>query len=394
MSRPTYDLVVVGGGFQGAFLTLEAARRGLDVLLLERDRVGTGTSDHSLRVVHGGFRYLQSFDIARFLRSRKEQQWFFSHLADFVEPLECVLPLSGNGLKRPSLARLGALVDRALDRERVFDAPHVMSRTEWRRRLPSASGHAAGALVWTDALLNSGRDAVRALADWARELGATIVEEAALNDVVVVDGRVTGVRGSIDASSEVVVFAAGHANSELTRRFAPRYAGHVPGWVSAYNVILDRPPVLEAGLAFEPHPGPGPALFGVPRDGRTALGTLYTPLAEEGTLRIPRQRSTTDLLVAYNRAVRSKPARLTDVVEYERGCLPADPTHPHLPASKARIWGGGRYGSPQGMWFVVPEKFTTARAVAEGLLRRAIPNLPGVRAGSARTPSLSVGAAP
>lgn len=391
MSRPRYDLVVVGGGIQGAFLTLEASRRGLSVLLLERDRIGMGTSDQSLRVVHGGFRYLQTLDIARFRRSRQEQQWFFRHLAEFVSPLECILPLSGRGMKRRSLARVGGVMDKLLDRDRLLPPPRVLNRVEWKRLLPGASGHAAGALVWHDGLLTSGRNVVRALADWAKELGATVAEDTTLTDVVLTAGRVAGVRGSFDADADMVVFAAGHANGDLTRRFAPRFAGSLPAWVSAYNVILDRPPVLEAGLAFDPHPGPGAALFGVPREGRTALGTLYTPLEAEGPLRIPEQQATADLLVAYNRAVRSKPARLTDVVGYERGCLPADPTRPHQPASRPLIWGGGRDGTPQGMWFVVPEKLTTARSVAEVLLREAVPHLPPVRAGSERVPSTPVG---
>ena len=58
-----YDLVVIGGGIHGAMALLEAARRGLRALLVERGDFGCGTSQHSLRILHGGLRYLQSADL-------------------------------------------------------------------------------------------------------------------------------------------------------------------------------------------------------------------------------------------------------------------------------------------------------------------------------------------
>ena len=69
----SYDLLVVGGGFYGAMLTLEAARRGLSVLLVERDDFGGATSWNSLRIVHGGLRYLQSLDFSRYRESVAER---------------------------------------------------------------------------------------------------------------------------------------------------------------------------------------------------------------------------------------------------------------------------------------------------------------------------------
>ena len=59
-------MIVVGGGVYGIALTLEASRRGLKTLLLERSDFGSETSWNSLRIVHGGLRYLQSLDLRRF----------------------------------------------------------------------------------------------------------------------------------------------------------------------------------------------------------------------------------------------------------------------------------------------------------------------------------------
>ncbi|MCB0337603.1 MAG: FAD-dependent oxidoreductase, partial [Bdellovibrionales bacterium] len=68
-----YDVVIVGGGIAGLGIAQAAARRGLSPLVLERNDFAAHTSNNSLRIIHGGFRYLQSFDIPRVLMSRRAQ---------------------------------------------------------------------------------------------------------------------------------------------------------------------------------------------------------------------------------------------------------------------------------------------------------------------------------
>ena len=74
LSRSSWDLVIVGGGVYGVAAALEAARRGLRPLLLERGDFGGETTWNSLRIVHGGFRYLQTLDLKRFRESVAERQ--------------------------------------------------------------------------------------------------------------------------------------------------------------------------------------------------------------------------------------------------------------------------------------------------------------------------------
>src|SRR5689334_6547067 len=129
----SYDLLVVGGGFYGAMLTLEAARRGLSVMLVERDDFGGATSWNSLRIVHGGLRYLQSLDLSRYRESVAERRWFLEHFPDLVEPLPCLMPLydppRGGWLRRPAAFRLAFAVDEALSRSqpgRIVDAAETL----------------------------------------------------------------------------------------------------------------------------------------------------------------------------------------------------------------------------------------------------------------------------
>src|SRR5919106_3247372 len=112
------DLIVVGGGIYGIALALEAARRGLKALLVERDDYGGATSWSNLRILHGGLRYLQSLDLARFFESVGERSWFLRHFPDLVRPLPCLMPLYGRGLKRPSVFKVALALNDLLSSRR------------------------------------------------------------------------------------------------------------------------------------------------------------------------------------------------------------------------------------------------------------------------------------
>jgi glycerol-3-phosphate dehydrogenase len=103
--RGRYDLIVVGGGIYGVMILLEASRRRLNALLVERDDFGGQTSFNSLRIIHGGLRYLQTLDLHRFRESVSERQWFLRTFPDLIRPLPCLMPLHGDGLRRPPVLR-------------------------------------------------------------------------------------------------------------------------------------------------------------------------------------------------------------------------------------------------------------------------------------------------
>ena len=71
-----FDAIIVGGGIYGVMLSLIASQKGLKTLLLERNDFGGATSYNSLRIVHGGLRYLQKLDFNRFFESVSKENGF------------------------------------------------------------------------------------------------------------------------------------------------------------------------------------------------------------------------------------------------------------------------------------------------------------------------------
>ena len=121
--KKKYDLIIIGGGIYGTMLSLEASRRGLLSLLLERDDFGQHTSFNSLRIIHGGLRYLQSLDLHRFRESVSERKWFLKTFPHLIKTLPCLMPLYGNGLYHPFVLRTALLMNDILSYNRNRTLP-------------------------------------------------------------------------------------------------------------------------------------------------------------------------------------------------------------------------------------------------------------------------------
>src|ERR1035441_1643951 len=82
LARDPFDIVVIGGGITGAGVALDAASRGYSVALVEQADYASGTSSRSSKLVHGGLRYLQKFDLGlvREALDRKSTRLNSSHL--------------------------------------------------------------------------------------------------------------------------------------------------------------------------------------------------------------------------------------------------------------------------------------------------------------------------
>ncbi len=92
LAHDEFDVVVVGGGITGAGVALDAATRGYSVALLERADYASGTSSRSSKLVHGGLRYLQNFDLGLVREALLERQLMVALAPHLVRPLPLVVP--------------------------------------------------------------------------------------------------------------------------------------------------------------------------------------------------------------------------------------------------------------------------------------------------------------
>ncbi len=106
MVAERFDVVVIGGGITGAGVALDAASRGYSVALVEKADFASGTSSRSSKLVHGGLRYLQSFDLGLVREALLERQLMVRLAPHLVRPLPLVVP-AFNGARPDRLVGIG-----------------------------------------------------------------------------------------------------------------------------------------------------------------------------------------------------------------------------------------------------------------------------------------------
>src|SRR6201993_245115 len=102
LASERFDVLVIGGGITGAGAALDAASRGLRVGLVEARAVASATSSRSSKLVHGGLRYLEQFDLKLVYEALRERDLLVSKLAPhLVRPVSFLYPLRKKGVERP-----------------------------------------------------------------------------------------------------------------------------------------------------------------------------------------------------------------------------------------------------------------------------------------------------
>jgi glycerol-3-phosphate dehydrogenase len=406
-----YDVVVVGGGIQGAMVHFEATRIGLRSLLLERADFAGETSSNSLRIVHGGLRYLQSLDLARSIESSGEQHWFLEHMRPLVEPLPCLLPLYGRGLKRPMPLRLGLALNGLIARGVARHSSHgrlppgdLLDPEATRAHFPAVPLEGLqGAARWFDLkMLCPARIVIETLR-WAAARGGYAVNYVEAVDLRVAGGELRGIEvtdqrdgSSYEIDCGAVINAAGPA----ARALGARWDRDLPELFEpavAWNLLFDRPALSDHAVALQDPAGERPLLFATALEGRLLIGTGHAALPNG--LRADWRASVLDELPrfidAINRSVASLGLTRRHVLRIYAGLMPARQRAAAEPSSRALSWDHGRARGPRGLFSVSGVKFTTARASAHRVLKQVLESgrLCAARVGAHDYPRLGATAA-
>ncbi len=133
LASERFDVVVIGGGITGAGVALDAATRGFSVALVERADYASGTSSRSSKLVHGGLRYLQNFDLGLVREALLERQLMVKLAPHLVRPLQLVVPAFDG-------ARPDRLVGLGLNMYDVMATQRLRGRRSARRAGQDGSG--------------------------------------------------------------------------------------------------------------------------------------------------------------------------------------------------------------------------------------------------------------
>jgi glycerol-3-phosphate dehydrogenase len=388
-AKEKYDLIIIGGGIYGAMLSFEASRRGLRSLLLERDDFGQHTSFNSLRIIHGGLRYLQSFDLHRFRESVSERKWFLKTFPHLIKTLPCLMPLYGNGLYHPFVLRKALKINDILSCNRNRTLPkrlhipngQIFDTDKTKSIFPSVDQEGLkGAAVWHDAYMLDSQRLLIEIVRRACTYGARALNYVEAHDLLKNQNDVVGVSALDRENNEMYEFKARqvvNASGPWCRDVSARFhkdISHLFNASIAWNVLLDREPLSDYALAVFPKKPGGKIYFLVPWNGKLFAGTGHAPWLNEVTAApMPSSNQLQEFFNDLNWAVPELNVTLTDIIRIFSGFLPAQRSGTSHLSNREIILNHSDYGGPRGFYSVSGVKYTTARLVAQKTLNRIFP---------------------
>ncbi len=278
------DVVIVGGGITGVGCALDAASRGLSVVLIEQRDLSSGTSSRSSKLFHGGLRYLEQFEFGLVREALHERELIRQHLAPhLVWPIPFVYPLRHRIWERAYVGAGVTLYD-GLAKLGGSTLPHQLhlSRRELIRRFPGIRKEAfVGGIRYFDAGTDDARYTI-AVARTAANLGARILTSARVTRFLREGGTVVGVGATcletgaeFEVSAKVVVNATGVWTDETES-----LAGDLRTDVTAskgIHIVVPRS-VIASQVGFITKT-PTSVLFLIPFGDFWIIGTTDTPWA-------------------------------------------------------------------------------------------------------------------
>jgi glycerol-3-phosphate dehydrogenase len=378
-----FDLVVVGGGIYGVSLLQEAARRGLSACLCEAGDFGSGTTWNSLRIVHGGLRYLQTLDLRRFFQSVAARRRVARQFPALVRPLKCLMPLYGQGMKRASVMRMALLMNDVLSAHRnsgvaaqvQLPGGRILDASSTRRVFPQVRGdRLEGAAAWSDALmLSSERIVVELLHDACRH-GSVALNYTPVTEILARDGVACGVRirdESTGGTHTVTARAVVNCSGPWVRALAEGLGGDTAQLFRpsiAFNVLLDLTLPCDHALAVAAPQPAAPVLFVLPQARSLLAGTMHLPRPPGTTEAVATEAEIARFLDLLNAAIPDLGARLGNVQRVFAGLLPAAGAGSADLQKREILLDHGKVGGLQNMYSVSGVKFTTANDVARQVL--------------------------
>ena len=380
----TYDLIIIGGGIYGVMLSFEASKRGLKSLLLEKADFGGATTANTLRIIHGGFRYLQHLDFQRFRDSVAERGWFLKTFPDLVKPLPCIMPLYVKGLRRPSVLRLALGINDFLSRRRnvgVSSNGHlpngrIIGTDEIDDICPLIySADAVGGAVWYDAFMLDSERIVIELLERSCENGSRALNKVIAEELLLERNKVRGVSARDLENdtihkfrSDVVINAAG----PWCREVAAKFDRDIPELFLdsiAWNVLFNKPATSSHAVAVKPQKPNSRTYFLVPWKNKLLVGTGHAPWQNGIENPIPGDAMLNSFIDDLNFAVPELNVGFKDIEHVFSGLLPVKKSGSVNLTRREVILNHADHGGPRGFYSISGVKFTTSRLVAEKTLQ-------------------------
>ena len=370
-----FDILVIGGGVNGAGAALDAAARGLKVALIEAQDIAAGTSSRSSKLIHGGLRYLEQYDFKLVREALHERELMVSTLCPhLVKPVGFLFPLTEKLKERTYVGAGLALYDALRGFQRSLPWHKHLSQKQINEIAPSLRRDlVTGAIKYFDAQVDDARHTM-AVARTAARHGAIIATKVSADSLIREGKRVVGVNAIDLASGKKIairatatVMCAGVWSDQLHERFEL-----TPG----YNVTMSKGAhIVMPGSAIKSNAGiiiktPVSVLFLIPWGDKWIVGTTDTPYEGDRAEPCATQEDVQYILDQANRVLKPK-LRAKDIIGVYAGLRPLVANKKSATTTKLSREHTVDRPAP-GFVSIAGGKYTTYRVMAEDVIDRAV----------------------
>lgn len=366
-SAQPFDLLVCGGGIYGAWTAYDAALRGLKVALVEQGDWAAATSSASSKLIHGGLRYLESYDFKLVKKALRERQMLLRVAPHRVWPLRFGVPLyAGSRMGRWTL-KLGLMLYDFLAASIFSNMAHrYFNRSKFAGRFAALKAQQLnGGFTYSDAQTDDAR-LVLELVDGAMRAGAVCVNYCKLLNIIGQSGHAHGavvqdmlLGQQIEIQAKQLVMATGQWSAVNTE--SAKWCRVTKG------VHLVMPPVLLDEALLLTAPVDGRVFFMIPWYGHTLVGTTDNDYSGDMNNVQVADGDVEYLLDACN-AYLKMPWLKADVIASFAGLRVMKRSDRSAPSAVSRDWE--LKSLPNGVHYSIGGKITSAREDAARIVDR------------------------
>lgn len=326
-SDTVFDVVVIGGGITGAGIALDAASRGLSVVLLEKEDFASGTSSKSTKLIHGGLRYLKQYNFGLVKEVGSERAIVHRLAPHLVLPEKMLLPLIQGGSYGKWLTSIGLKVYDLLAQVKGSDKRQMLSKKQALQHEPLLPQNILkGAGYYAEYRTDDARLTLENIKTSLR-YGAIALNYAKVTDFRYKDGKVAGVHAkdmvsgkAFHISSKYVINATGPWVDELRVVNNAKTHKRLQLTKGIHLVFPKEKLPVQQSIYFDIPDGR--MMFAIPRGKVTYIGTTDTKFDADKEHVAPTLTDVLYLISAVNHMFPKVQLELDDVISSWAGLRP------------------------------------------------------------------------
>jgi len=370
-----WDIIVIGGGVTGIGCALDAAARGLDVLLLEQSDFGKGTSSRSTKLIHGGVRYLEQGDISLVREALRERGLLLKNAPHVVHKLPFIVPCYSTWQK--IYYGVGLKIYEVLAGKYRLGKSQILSRSETIERLPEITTKGLrGGVLYFDAQFDDARLLID-LAITANKNGACLLNYAKVTAIKRnANSRITGVdfldnenSETVSADAKVVINAAGPFSDNVRKLAKPDAKNSLELSQGTHLVFKQKGSPVRSAMLI-PKTSDNRVLFAIPWHKHLLVGTTDTPVHIATLEPKPLDAEIDFILKTLNQYV-TRPLSRSDILSAFTGIRPLVRSGNNRNTSRLSRGHLIRI-DPSGLITIIGGKWTTYRQMAEDAVDHAV----------------------